>query len=221
MSINIVVDTIRQGNTNVNVLTDKVFFAKHPELNPNISLKREQTTLVKEWNATKALLENLTELTKVDPHFSVPYTGPPGYYVNIINIIVDALRQGNTNVNYLTDKVFFAKHPELNPNISLKREQTTLVKEWNATKALLNGVMPSMKMNPSSSTITISVSVPSHQPSTPVEKPERTGTKEEYSESGFKIWTDSHGVYVSRIGSLDIKGYTRPLALSNHENTML
>ena len=71
---------------------------------------------------------------------------------------MDALRQGNTNVNDLTNKVFFTKHPELNPKTSLKQEQTTLVREWAGTKSLLSKLMPSIMISPLSPTTTPSSS---------------------------------------------------------------
>ena len=183
--INIIINALRQGITNLNDLTNKVFFAKNPKLDPKMPLKQEQTTEVRQWVAISAPIKNLIQLIKVDPHFPVPYTGPRGYYVNIINIVMDSLRQGN-RVNDLADKVFFAKHPDLNPKTPLKQEQTTLVREWVGTKALLNALMPSIKIVPSTPTSAGT----STTPSSPVGPPEPRAAKAEKAQFSKKEWTD-------------------------------
>ena len=70
--INIIINALRQGITNLNDLTNKVFFAKNPKLDPKMPLKQEQTTEVRQWVAISAEIKNLIQLIKVDPHFPVP-----------------------------------------------------------------------------------------------------------------------------------------------------
>ena len=72
---------------------------------------------------------------------------------------MDALRQGNTNVNDLTNKVFFTKHPELNPKTSFKTRANSGGKgNRRGTKSLLSKLMPSIMISPLSPTTTPSSS---------------------------------------------------------------
>lgn len=75
----------------------------------------------------------------------IPSAVTPGVPVDGPRLLADALRGGITDVNHLTNVLFFARHPELGGR-PLARGETALTREWLSVRDRI--VLPALRARP-------------------------------------------------------------------------
>jgi murein DD-endopeptidase MepM/ murein hydrolase activator NlpD len=77
-------------------------------------------------------------------------------YAKLYAMVSSAYFAGNTDENYLTNLIFFARHPTRNKNDRLKPHEKDLIKEWlNIRDTIIRPIIEGIKKNKGSGTSTL------------------------------------------------------------------